>query len=153
MALLYPQTGLHDAYIGVRAASPIVHGNALEFLDNVLKPELRQVLVPVLDSHVSMTERIALADRLVGAPVQTSEEAVATLLASEDTWLRSCAVYAVGALQLHGLEDEIRRFESSEDPVLVASVRTARRRLAGEMVPPTSQEPAPADMGIGVGVG
>ena len=34
------------------------------------------------------------------------KQAVATLLASEDAWLRSCAVYAVGALQLHGLAGE-----------------------------------------------
>jgi AAA family ATP:ADP antiporter len=153
MALLYPQTGLHDAYVGVRAANPIVRANALEFLDNVLKPELRQVLVPVLDSQVSIEERIVLADRIVGAPVETSEEAVATLLASEDAWLRSCAVYAVGTLQLHGLEEEIRRFETSPDPVLQASVRTARRRLSGEGAPSVTQEPAPADMDIGVGVG
>jgi AAA family ATP:ADP antiporter len=153
MALLYPQTGLHDAYVGVRAANPIVRANALEFLENVLKPELRQVLVPVLDSQVSIEERIAMADRMVGAPVETSEEAVATLLASEDAWLRSCAVYAVGTLQLHGLEDDIRRFESSTDPVLQASVRTARRRLAGESMPAGPQQPAPADMDLGVGVG
>ncbi|HXW05755.1 MAG TPA: Npt1/Npt2 family nucleotide transporter [Vicinamibacterales bacterium] len=153
MALLYPQEGLHDAYVGVRAANPIVRANALEFLENVLKPELRHVLVPILDSQVPIAERIALADRLIGARVETPEEAVGTLLASEDAWLRSCAVYAVGTLQLHALEAEIRAFESSEDPVLQASVRTARRRLAGEMVPAGPQEPAPADMDMGVGVG
>jgi HEAT repeat protein len=154
MALLLPETGLHDAYVGVRSTNPIVHANALEFLENVLKPELRQVLVPVLDSHVTVEERIALANRLVGAPLETAEQAVATLLSSEDPWLRSSAVYAVGALRLQSLEPELRRFESSPDQVLADSVRAARRRLAGAGAPPVEpQEPPPPDLGIGVGAG
>jgi AAA family ATP:ADP antiporter len=152
MALLLPQAGLHDAYVGLRSANPIIRANALEFLDNVLKPELRQVLVPVLDSQVTVEERIELANRFVGAPLDSAERAVATLLASEDAWLRSCAVYAVGALQLRSLAPQLRRFEDSEDPVLRESVSTARRRLAGEAVS-TAQEPAPPDMDMGVGAG
>ncbi|HSC25846.1 MAG TPA: Npt1/Npt2 family nucleotide transporter [Vicinamibacterales bacterium] len=153
MALLYAQGGLHDAYVGLRAANPIIRANALEFLDNVLKPELRQILVPLLDAQVTIQERIELADRVVGAPVGTTEEAVATLLGSEDTWLRSCAVYAVGTLRLHGLSGELDRFERSGNPALQESVRSARRRLAGEDEPARPQEPAPADLDMGVGAG
>jgi AAA family ATP:ADP antiporter len=153
MNLLYTQEGLHDAYVGLRASNPAIRANALEFLDNVLKPELRPLLVPLLDSQVTIQERIAIADRLVGAPVETAEQAVATLLASEDSWLRSCAVYAVGTLRLHGLDETLRRFETTGDVVLRESVRTARRRLAGEAEPAPLQEPAPADLGMGVGAG
>ena len=80
MALLFPQAGLHDAYVGVRSSNPTVRANALEFLDNVLKPELRHVLVPLLDSQVTVEERIEIANRLVGAPLETPQQAVATLL-------------------------------------------------------------------------
>jgi AAA family ATP:ADP antiporter len=152
MALLLPRAGLHDAYVGLRSANPVIRANALEFLDNVLKPELRHVLVPLLDSQVTVEERIELADRLVGAPLDSAERAVATLLASEDVWLRSCAVYAVGALQLRSLAPQLRRFEDAEDAVLRQSVANARRRLAGETVP-APQEPAPPDMDPGVGAG
>ena len=62
MALLLPHAGLHDAYVGLRSSNPVVRGNAIEFLDNVLKPELRQLLVPLLDSSVTVAERIALAN-------------------------------------------------------------------------------------------
>jgi AAA family ATP:ADP antiporter len=153
MKLLFPGIALHDAYVGVRSSNPVVRANALEFLENVLKPELRQVLLPVLDSHVSVSERIALADRLVGAPLASTEQAVATLLASDDVWLRSCAVYAVGALQLHGLEPELRRIEKDADDRLKAAVRAARQRLAGESDPEQPQQPIPADMGLNVGAG
>lgn len=152
MALLLPRAGLHDAYVGVRSANPIVRANALEFLDNVLKPDLRHILVPLLDSQVTVDERLDLANRVVGAPLETAEGAVATLLASGDPWLRSSAVYAVGALQLRGLTDQLQQFENADDPVLRESVATARRRLAGEAAA-GPQEPAPPDMDPGVGAG
>jgi AAA family ATP:ADP antiporter len=151
--LIYRQSGLHDAYVGLRASNPTIRANALEFIDNVLKPELRALLVPLLDSHVTIDERIEMADRVVGAPVVTAEQAINTLLASEDPWLRSCAVYAVGTLQLHGLEDELARFEATGDEGLRESVKAARRRLAGEPHPSAPQEPAPPDLGMGVGAG
>ena len=155
MALLYPEGGLHDAYVGLRAANPIVRANALEFLDNVLRPELRQVLVPLLDSQVTVDERIEIANRVVGAPVETTEAALGTLLASEDSWLRSCAINAIGTLRIRGLEDELIKFETTGDPVLQESIRVARRRLAGKMEPATasSHEPAPPDLDMGVGAG
>jgi AAA family ATP:ADP antiporter len=154
MALLFSQPGLHDAYVGVRSSNPGVRANALEFLDNVLPPALRHVLVPLLDSQVTVGERIALADRLVGAPLENAQQAVATLLASEDPWLRSCAIQAVGTLQLRALAPELKKFEASDDPVLRSSAAAARRQLEGD--PRALLEPgmpAPADLDLGVGAG
>ena len=96
MGLLVPGPGLHDAYAGVRSGNPTVRENALEYLDNVLKPELRRLLLPLIDSQVTIEERIAIANQLVGAPLETAEQAITTLLASEDSWLQSCGAYAVG---------------------------------------------------------
>jgi AAA family ATP:ADP antiporter len=153
MALVFPQGGLHDAYFGLRSDNPIVRANALEFLDNVLKPELRQALVPILDAHVTIDERIALANHIVGAPLENVEQAVATLLASEDAWLKSCGVYAVGVLQLQALGPELRKLDNVEDPELREKVRTAEQRLAGQAEPQELHEPAPPDMAMGVGAG
>lgn len=139
MALAHPIAGLHDAYVGVRSPNPTVRANALEFLENVLASNVRHVLLPLLDSQVSIVERIALANQLVGAPLETAEQAVTTLLASEDAWLRSCAVYAVGALQLHDLEAEVRKFELTPDPMLRDSVQATLVRLSpgGEETKPS----------------
>ena len=153
MALVAPATGLHDAYVGLRSSNPNVRANALEFLDATLKPELRQVLVPLLDSTVTTEERVALANRLVGAPLETPEQAVETMLASEDVWLQSCGVHAVGALRLHALEPALGRFDGNADPMVQEALRSARERLAGEAVAAEAQEPVPSDMAVGVGAG
>jgi len=94
IALLSPDDSLHDAYVGVRSSNKLVRANAIEYLEHILKPDLRQVLLPLIDSQVEEGERIRLANILVGAPVATPEQALGTLLASEDPWLRSRAEYA-----------------------------------------------------------
>jgi HEAT repeat protein len=94
IALLSPSASLHDAYVGVRSTNPLVRANALEYLENVLKPGLRDVLLPLIDSQVSEAERAVLAERLVGPPLESSEQAVNVLLASDDPWLRSRAEIA-----------------------------------------------------------
>jgi AAA family ATP:ADP antiporter len=148
MALVFPGQALHDAYVGVRSTNPTVRANALEYLDNILKPELRRLLVPVLDSQVTVDERIALANQLVGAPLETAEQSIATLLASGDPWLKSSAVYAAGVLRLHNLEAELHKLEDSADPDLREHVQVALQRLSGDV--DTTQATVPAGM-AGVG--
>jgi hypothetical protein len=91
IALLAPSVSLHDAYVGVRSSNTLVRANAIEYLEHVLKPGLRGVLLPLIDSQVSEAERAALAERVVGPPLESSDQAVAVLLASDDPWLRSRA--------------------------------------------------------------
>lgn len=152
MKLLFPAIALHDAYVGVRSSNPLVRANALEFLENVLTPELRQLLLPLLDSLVTVEERVALADRLAGAPLRNSEQAVATLLASHDAWLRSRAIQAVGSLGLHSLEPELKRLASSAEPAMKEAIEASLQRLAGEAAP-EPHRPIPAEMGLDVGAG
>jgi AAA family ATP:ADP antiporter len=70
MKLMFPSIDLQNAYLGIRSSDPVIHANALEFLDNTLNPQLRARLVPLIDSEVSMEERVRLADRFLGFSVQ-----------------------------------------------------------------------------------
>ncbi|HUL75473.1 MAG TPA: Npt1/Npt2 family nucleotide transporter [Vicinamibacterales bacterium] len=66
MKLLSPKLDLKEAYAGARSSDAVMHANALEFLDNILSPELRTLIVPLLDSEVTIAERVKLADRFLG---------------------------------------------------------------------------------------
>jgi len=66
MKLLSPTLDLKEAYMSARSADAVRHANALEFLDNILSPQLRTLIVPLLDSEVSVAERVKLADRFLG---------------------------------------------------------------------------------------
>jgi AAA family ATP:ADP antiporter len=129
--LLHPRLDLHSAYVGLQSTSVSVHDNALEFLDNVLKSHLRDMLVPLLDSKVTVEERAQMAQRLVRAKIESQEQAVAELVASDDPWLKSCGAYAIGTLGIKSLEDQLDRCLNESDPLLRETARAAKLHLEG----------------------
>lgn len=129
LGLLYPHLDVHSAYLGLQAESVTVYDNALEFLDSVLKSQLRLMLVPLLDGRVSVAQRAAIADRFVHAKIENQEQAVQILVASDDPWLRSCGAYAIGNLGMKSLEGELNRCLNDSDPLLRETARAAKQRL------------------------
>jgi AAA family ATP:ADP antiporter len=129
LKLLFPRFDLHSAFVGLQSTNPVVHDNALEFLESILKPQLRGLMVPLIDSEVSVADRVARATRLVGAEVSTREQAVAALLVSEDPWLKSCAAYAIGTLGLKSLSGELDKWLDAEDTLLRETARQAKEQL------------------------
>jgi ATP:ADP antiporter, AAA family len=132
LGLLYPRLDLHSAYFGLQSKDPTVYDNALEFLENVLKSQLRGMLVPLLDGKVSPKDRAVIAERVVRAKVEDREQAVAELVASDDPWLKSCGAYAIGSLGLITLEGELDRCLEHSDPLLRETARAAKIRLQGD---------------------
>src|SRR5881409_3413464 len=129
MGLLYPHLDVHSAYLGLQSKNVSVYDNALEFLDNVLKSQLRELLVPLLDGKVTVAERARLAQRLVRAKVENQEQAVVALVTSDDPWLRSCGAYAIGTFGMKSLEGELNRCLNDSDPLLRETARAAKLRL------------------------
>ena len=129
LGLLYPNLDLHAAYLSLQSKSVAVHDNALEFLDNVLKSQLRDMLVPLLDGKITVGERARLANRLVRAKIENREHAVAALVNSDDPWLKSCGAYAIGTFGMKSLECELDRCLNDSDPLLRETARAAKLRL------------------------
>jgi AAA family ATP:ADP antiporter len=138
---LLPDQDMKSVYLALRSQHRSLRANALELLDNVLSPQLRELVVPLFDGQVTMAERVSLATRLVGASVETQEEAALAMLASEDAWLKACGVYAVGALRLETLRPQVSRLLSAPDPLLRETARTTLARLDA---PATSARPPAA---------
>ena len=145
MAIRWPRFDVESAYVGVMADDARVRANALEFLEAVLKPQMRTLVLPLLDPLVTREERVRLANQVLGTRVENREDAVAALVASADPWLRSCGAYAIGALGLHRLAGELDRLDTGSDPHLRETVRQARARLAGEEPVPVEPVEAPIE--------
>jgi AAA family ATP:ADP antiporter len=129
LGLLYPHLAVHSAYLGLQSKNVSVYDNALEFLDNVLKPQLREMLVPLLDGKVTVPERALLAQRLVRTKIENQEQAVAALVTSDNPWLRSCGAYAIGMFGMRSLEGELNRCLNDTDPLLREAARAAKQLL------------------------
>ena len=79
MKLLFPDEDMHSVYVGLRSGTPAVRANALEFLDHALPPQIRDVLLPLVDTDVTVAERVRLAERMIGGPIDDRESDVAAL--------------------------------------------------------------------------
>jgi len=90
---------------------------------------LRDMLVPLLDGRITVAERARIADRVVHSKIESREQAVAALVASDDPWLRSCGAYAIGTLGIKSLEGELNRCLNDSDPLLRETARAAKQRL------------------------
>ncbi len=130
LSLLYPRYDFESAYCGLQSESASVHDNALEFLDNVLRPEMRKLLVPLLDVQVTVAERARLATRFVGMQLTTRVEAAAALVESDDPWLRACGAYVIGSMHLDALAPELDRCLETGDALLRQTALEAKSRLA-----------------------
>jgi hypothetical protein len=93
MKLLSPEHDLHSAFVGLQSGNAVVHANAIEFLEHALPAQLRNLLLPLIDSEVRLVDRIHLAERMVGSTLETSEQALAAFAASDEL-LRGAAVNA-----------------------------------------------------------
>ena len=131
LELLFPRYDFTSAYISLQSNSTTVHDNTLEFLDTVLKRPLRDMLVPLLDGKVNVTERASIANRLIPVRIENAEQAAAELVASGDPWLRSCGAYAIGSLGLKGLSHELDRCATDLNPLVRETARQAKVRLQG----------------------
>jgi AAA family ATP:ADP antiporter len=129
LGLLYPRLDLHSVYLGLQSKNAVLYDNSLEFLENVLKAQVRGMLVPLLDGKVTARERAALGERLVRAKVENREQAVVALISSDDPWLKSCGAYAIGTLGMKSLETELNQCLEHPDPLLRETARAAKHRL------------------------
>jgi AAA family ATP:ADP antiporter len=128
--LLHPRRGFRSAWVALQSGNVFIHDQALDLLESALRPEMRALLVPLVDPDVKEEQRVRLAHRLVGTPVETPEQAVVALASTGDPWLRSCAAYAIGALGLSELAPQLDAWGEDPDPLLRESVRQARVKLA-----------------------
>jgi ATP:ADP antiporter, AAA family len=127
--ILYPGNDMHSAYVGLTTGDPVVHDNAIEFLETVLSPQLRELIVPLFDRGVSPAQRGHLANRLLGASLGDRDEAISVLMLSQDPWLQSCAAYTIGEFRLTQFADQIEKWCTHHDPLLRATAEDARRKL------------------------
>ena len=128
--LLHPRRDFRAAWLGLQSGNAVIHDQALDLLESLLRPETKALLVPLVDPEIPEPQRVRLAQRLVGAPVETREQGIEALAGTGDPWLRSCAAYAIGSLGLANLAHHLDAWLDDPDPLLRETVRQARARLA-----------------------
>jgi len=130
LGLLYPARDIHNAYVGLTSERPQLRANSLEVLEHLLAPDLYRRLAAGVDPDSTPAERLEFARRVCRTGVGSRIEALRILLHSEDGWLRTCAIHAIGQGRLAELSDELRRVPHDSDTILGETWEWATVRLA-----------------------
>jgi hypothetical protein len=130
LKMLYPQHDLKSAFVALRSSEKAERDSALEFIDNALKLSIRRLLVPLLDGEIGLQEKVAFANSVLGATIDSTDDALLALVRAEDPWMKSCAAHLIGVLGLTQFEPEVDRWASDPDPLLSEKAQRARQRLA-----------------------
>ena len=113
---------VYRAFSGVRGTDLSA---AVELLDNVLHPDLKRVVVPMLD----MDRPHERGRDLFGVESMDTESALRELLLSGDRWLAVCAMAAAAELQLRGLKADIGNVARAADEEVAEVARAAAAAL------------------------
>ncbi len=131
IALYHPTKEILDAYYGITSGRRDLRSNALEFLDTRLQPQLRQMLLPVVEER-ARDRLLEQARTLFGIETPGYPAALRVLLAEPNPWLQSCAIYAAAGNGLREIAPLLEPLASTDDALLAETVQLAQRRL-----PPT----------------
>ena len=126
LGLRYAQSDIHSAYIGITGHDRRLRANAVEFLDNVLKKEVKRYLFPIVD-NIPDDFKVRRGHELFGLSFASREEGMRHLVEGPDPWLASCAIHALGSSASPALRTAIEARKDDPNPVVR---ETARRALA-----------------------
>jgi len=117
LGLIYDQRDLYSSYLALKSFSPGNRSAALEFIDNILVPEDRKYIFPLIDD-ISDEKKMEIGYRLFDIEKQPYDKALKILLEGDDRWLKTCAVYSVSPVCPADLQDKVKQMTKTEDPLI-----------------------------------
>lgn len=127
LGLRYPPGQIHAAYLAVTHRRPEEYAAALDFLDNVLEQDVKEIIIPMIDGSPHL---IDIGREEFGVNVPDLETAIREHLLSGDSWLMSCAIATAAELQLKDLSADIARVPGFAPPEVAEVARDAAAALA-----------------------
>lgn len=104
--------------------------NAIEVVDEIIDPELRAMLMPLLEP-LSNEARVAAGKQLFNLVNLSGMEWCRYFLSQNDQWLAICALAAVGPQHMLGLNNELRALLEHPNP----QIQEAAWRALSPMLP------------------
>jgi AAA family ATP:ADP antiporter len=128
LGLLYPPRDILAAYRGVTSNTPKQRGNAVEYLENVLNPGHRALVLPLVEPGEDMLLGY-VANRYKLSP-QPYGHSLAEILRGDDSWLCAVALYVVGARREREMAPLVDSNLAMPDPRVRNAARWARLALS-----------------------
>ncbi|MFT5167535.1 MAG: AAA family ATP:ADP antiporter [Saprospiraceae bacterium] len=128
LGLIHPNGDIYMIYKGIRSRKSDLRFSALEYMDNLLDPDLKKKLIPLLEA--SLQESISdEAIKNVPLKIPKEYECFQSLLNGKDTRIKLAVLYLLEQLKQAQFHDLIKQQMSSED----LKVRNFAERVALEI--------------------
>lgn len=122
LGLHYPPKDMYDAYLGIKSNKSNLRANSVEFLDNILDPKLKRILLPIVE-----TSRAGFLgycpQEISGHKVPNEFECINIILQSHDNWLKSCTLHLVAELNYIKFSHIISKLVDDPDPMVRETAR------------------------------
>ena len=104
---------MYEAYLGIINKKAVMRANAIELLENLLKPDLKRYVILLLDR--SSPERfLRRAKNLYNFEYDGYLDVFREILTGQSLWLKACLIHLLGAGKITELIDDISRFKSDD---------------------------------------
>lgn len=130
LGLRYPPKDIYSAYNGLRSRQSHVRASAIEFLDNLLLPDLKQLLFPILEESAVDT-LLVQGGQHFGLRRKTQTAYLEQLIQGRDEWLQTLSLYVAGSLGLVELAASVRAAGQSQSEHVRETARRSLRMLEG----------------------
>ena len=130
LGLRYPPADIYSAYNGLRSQRSHLRASAIEFLDNLLLPHMKQLLFPILEESAADT-LLAHGSQHFGLQHKSGVAYLEQCITGRDTWLQTISLYVAGDLGLVELAEAVRSASSSENPMIRQTAQRSLRLLEG----------------------
>ena len=128
IGLQYPSKDIYFAYSALKSGQADRRTAALDFMDNVLRVDLKSIILPLLEEGSTGHLVTGAAERF-GIQITGVDEAVKLVLEGSDSWLRACALYEVGRRNMTEMIEICRRLASEGDALVRETADWALGRL------------------------
>lgn len=122
LTLLYRPEDIQLVYAQMREPDIHVRADAVELLDNLIDPELRGVLFPMLDEDRFLAAFEAPSERIHEPDAQ---QALQQAIWDRDAWLGVATLCVVGQLRLASLREDVEKAVHHPAPLVATAARMA----------------------------
>jgi AAA family ATP:ADP antiporter len=117
LGLRYQPKDMYNAYLGITSRKSTLRAEAVEFLDNVLKADLKKIIIPIAET--TPTEVLMAKIReLFGFDLPSEEECIHLLLGGDDNWLKVCTLYYIAEMNYTKYLEFVPKFDSDPAPLV-----------------------------------
>ena len=135
LSFIYPYESIHNAQINLECGSAEKRSYALEIIDSLLSQELKEILVPLLES-LSLEQRLKNLERRFLRQSKSRNERLRESLerspAWTSSWTKVCALYAIGLAADKEFHPEVETSLTSVVPLMRETAVWAMMRLQPE---------------------